>query len=110
MSSPPPASIRVGDLTKRYGPVPAVQGVSFEVAPGEIFGLLGPNGAGKTTILECLLGLREPDAGSITLNGIDARTNPLPARQQVGAQLQSAALQDKITPRQALGLFASFYS
>ena len=109
MSPPLPASIRVGDLTKSYGPVPAVDGVSFEVAPGEIFGLLGLNGAGKTTILECLLGLREPDAGLITLNGIDARAQPREARRRVGAQLQFAALQDKITPRQALELFASFY-
>jgi ABC-2 type transport system ATP-binding protein len=109
MSSPLPASILVGDLAKRYGPVPAVQGVSFEVAPGEIFGLLGLNGAGKTTIIECLLGLREPDAGSITLAGIDVRAHPGEARHRVGAQLQFAALQDKITPRQALRLFASFY-
>jgi ABC-2 type transport system ATP-binding protein len=109
MSSPRPASICVRDLTKRYGPVPAVQGVSFEVAPGEIFGLLGLNGAGKTTIIECLLGLREPDAGSIALAGIDVRAQPREARHRVGAQLQFAALQDKITPRQAIGLFASFY-
>lgn len=109
MSPPQSASIRVRDLTKRYGPVAAVTGVSFEVAPGEIFGLLGLNGAGKTTILECLLGLREPDTGSITLAGLDARAQPREARRQVGAQLQFAALQDKITPRQALGLFGSFY-
>ena len=109
MSSLPPASIRVGDLTKHYGPVAAVSGVSFEVAPGEIFGLLGLNGAGKTTIIECLLGLRAPDAGAITLGGIDARAHAREARRQVGAQLQAAALQDKITPREALGLFASFY-
>lgn len=110
MSPPLPASIRVGDLTKRYGPVPVVQGVGFAVAPGEIFGLLGLNGAGKTTIIECLLGLREPDSGSITLAGIDARAQPREARRRVGAQLQFAALQDQLTPRQALGLFASFYA
>ena len=97
------------DLTKRYGPVEAVRGVSFEVRPGEIFGLLGPNGAGKTTTIECLLGLRQPDAGSIQLDGIDALAHPTQARRLVGAQLQSAALQDKITPRQACRLFASFY-
>jgi ABC-2 type transport system ATP-binding protein len=110
MSSPLPADIRVGDLSKHYGPVAAVQGMSFEVAPGEIFGLLGLNGAGKTTAIECLLGLREPDSGSIHLGGIDARARPREARRLVGAQLQSATLQDKITPRQALGVFASFYS
>ena len=103
------AGIQVRDLTKHYGPVVAVRAAGFDVAPGEIFGLLGVNGAGKTTIIECLLGLRQPDAGTITLDGIDARTHPREARRRVGAQLQSAALQDRITPRQALGLFASFY-
>ena len=87
----------------------AVRGVSFEVASGEIFGLLGPNGAGKTTTLECLLGLRRPDAGAITIDGIDVAAHPAQARRRVGAQLQAATLQDKITPRQALGLFAAFY-
>ena len=109
MSPPLLASICIGNLTKRYGLVAAVAGVSFEVAPGEIFGLLGLNGAGKTTTIECLLGLRQPDAGSITLAGIDARAQPREALSRVGAQLQFAALQDKLTPRQALGLFASFY-
>ncbi len=105
-----PASVSVRDLSKRYGAVEAARGVSFAVAPGEIFGLLGRNGAGKTTTLECLLGLREPDTGTIEIGGLDARARPAEARRQVGAVLQVAALQDKITPRQALGLFASFYS
>jgi ABC-2 type transport system ATP-binding protein len=109
MPTTPPAGIRVRDLTKRYGLVEALRGVSFEVAPGEIFGLLGLNGAGKTTTIECILGLRQPDSGAVTLDGIDALAEPARARQRVGAQLQVAALQDKITPRQALGLFASFY-
>jgi len=109
MSSPPPAGIRVRALSKRYGTIAAAQEVSFEVAPGEIFGLLGLNGAGKTTVIECLLGLREPDAGAVEIEGIDARKNPAEARRRVGAQLQFAALQDKITPREALGLFAAFY-
>ncbi len=109
MSLPPPPGIRVVALSKRYGPVAAAQEVGFAVAPGEIFGLLGRNGAGKTTVIECLLGLREPDAGVIELAGVDARAQPRRARRQVGAQLQSAALQDRITPRQALGLFAAFY-
>ena len=109
MSPTPPASLSVCELTKRYGPVEAVRGVSFEVAPGEIFGLLGPNGAGKTSTIECLLGLRQPDSGSISIGGIDALAQPTEARRLVGAQLQTAALQDKITPRQACRLFASFY-
>jgi ABC-2 type transport system ATP-binding protein len=106
-TTPPKVSVRM--LTKRYGPVAAVRNVSFDVAAGEIFGLLGPNGAGKTTAIECILGLRSPDSGSITIEGIDALAHPGLARRRVGAQIQSAALQDKITPRQALGLFASFY-
>ena len=109
MPAPTPASVSVRDLAKRYGAVEAVRGVSFDVAGGEIFGLLGPNGAGKTTTLECLLGLRRPDAGTITIGGIDALAQPRQAKLSVGAQLQSAALQDKITPRQALRLFAAFY-
>jgi ABC-2 type transport system ATP-binding protein len=109
MGATMPAGVRVRDLTKRYGQVVAVDGVSFDVAAGEIFGFLGPNGAGKTTTLECVLGLRRPDAGAITLDGIDVAARPEEARQLVGAQLQGATLQDKITPRQALTLFASFY-
>jgi len=108
--APMPASVRVADLARRYGSVEAVRGVSFDVPSGEIFGLLGPNGAGKTTVLECLLGLRRPDSGSVSIAGMDALANPRGARHLVGAQLQGATLQDKITPRQALGLFASFYS
>jgi ABC-2 type transport system ATP-binding protein len=109
MPTTQPVSVSVRELTKRYGAVEAVCGVSFDVARGEIFGLLGPNGAGKTTTLECILGLRRPDAGMITIDGIDAAAHPEQAKQRVGAQLQAATLQDKITPRQALGLFAAFY-
>jgi len=104
-----PASVSVSHLAKTYGPVEAVRDISFELFPGEIFGLLGQNGAGKTTTIECLLGLRQPDAGTITIHGIDVLAEPTKTRQHVGAQLQSAALQDKITPREALQLFASFY-
>jgi ABC-2 type transport system ATP-binding protein len=109
MPEPPPASVRVSALTKHYGRVAALRGVSFEVSSGEIFGLLGLNGAGKTTTLECLLGLRRPDSGTITLEGVDALAHPMQVRQLVGAQLQSSTLQENITPRQALRLFASFY-
>jgi len=102
--------VSVAGLSKRYGAVQAAREVSFEAGPGEIFGLLGPNGAGKTTTLECVLGLRQPDAGSIHVNGLDLRTNTNAVKRLVGAQLQSATLQDKITPRQALDLFGSFYA
>jgi len=104
----PVPSVRVRDLARRYGPVEAVRGVSFDVAPGEIFGLLGPNGVGKTTTLECLLGLRHPDAGAIAIDGIDALAEPQRARARVGAQIQPSTLQDQITPREALRFFAAF--
>src|ERR1035441_2074174 len=103
------AALSVVNLRKRYGATEAVCGVTFEVGVGQIFGLLGPNGAGKTTTLECVLGLRQPDAGSIHINGLDVHTHPTQAKLLVGAQLQAATLQDKITPRQALDLFGSFY-
>jgi len=102
--------LTVRDLRKTYGRVEAVRGVSFEVQDREILGLLGPNGAGKTTTLECLIGLREPDAGKIEVCGLDARRQPRAVKQKIGAALQTTALQDKITPREALTLFGSFYA
>lgn len=99
----------VRDLEKRYGGIEAAAGISFEIQDGEIFGLLGPNGAGKTTTVECIIGLREPDAGSIEVCGIDARRRPRDVKQKIGAALQTTALQDQITPREALALFGSFY-
>jgi ABC-2 type transport system ATP-binding protein len=104
-----PAKVIVRDLRKQYAGVEAAAGVSFEVQDGEIFGLLGPNGAGKTTTIECVVGLREPDDGYIELFGIDARRHPAEVKQNIGAALQATALQDKITPREALKVFGSFY-
>jgi ABC-2 type transport system ATP-binding protein len=104
-----PPKVIVHDLRKRYGDIEAARGVSFEIRDGEIFGLIGPNGAGKTTTIECVLGLREPDGGRIEVCGIDARSRPREVKQKIGAALQTTALQDKITPREALALFASFY-
>ena len=103
------AKVSVRDLRKHYDGVEAARGVSFDIEDGEIFGLIGPNGAGKTTTLECVIGLREPDSGSIEVCGIDARKRPLDVKQRIGAALQTTSLQDKITPREALALFASFY-
>ena len=103
-------NVIVSDLRKQYGDVVAADGVSFEIERGEIFGLLGPNGSGKTTTLECIIGLREPDRGEISVAGIDARRQPRAAKRHIGAVLQTTSLQDKITPREALTLFASFYA
>jgi ABC-2 type transport system ATP-binding protein len=101
--------LAVRDLRKNYGAVEAVRGVSFEVREGEILGLLGPNGAGKTTTVECVIGLRDPDSGAIEISGLDARRRPREVKQKIGAALQTTALQDKLTPREALELFGSFY-
>lgn len=103
-------AIAVQNLSRRYGAVQAASGVSFEIAAGEVFGLLGPNGAGKTTVVECLLGLTEPDQGRIEICGIDARAQPRRAREKIGAVLQATGLQDKITPREALDAFAAFFA
>jgi ABC-2 type transport system ATP-binding protein len=104
-----PVDLQVRDLTKSYGNTQAVRSVSLDVSGGEIFGLLGPNGAGKTTTLECILGLRQPDGGTIHIAGIDAVAHPQRVKQLIGAQLQATALQDKITPREALKFFGAFY-
>jgi ABC-2 type transport system ATP-binding protein len=101
--------VTVQNLKKRYGSVEAARGVSFEIRDGEIFGLIGPNGAGKTTTVECVIGLREPDEGAIDVCGIDARRRPREMKEKIGAALQTTALQDKITPREALALFGAFY-
>jgi ABC-2 type transport system ATP-binding protein len=103
-------AIAVGGLVHRYGAIQAVAGISFEVHAGEIFGLLGPNGAGKTTILDAILGLIEPQEGEITVLGIDVRLDSRAARAKVGAVLQATGLQDKITPKEALEIFAALHS
>ncbi len=101
--------IQVESLRKSYGPVVALQGVSFEVAEGEVFGLLGPNGAGKTTTVEILEGMRTADAGTARVCGFDPRSGDTRLQQQIGAVLQSTALPDKIRVAEAIELFASFY-
>jgi ABC-2 type transport system ATP-binding protein len=106
---PTTPSLAVRDLVKSYGTLRAVDGVTFDVGAGEIFGLLGPNGAGKTSAIECALGLREADSGEIRVGGFDARTHPAEVKRQIGAVLQSTALQDAITAREVLELFGAFY-
>ncbi|MFW6354260.1 MAG: ATP-binding cassette domain-containing protein [Verrucomicrobiota bacterium] len=100
--------LQVEGLTKRYRDVSAVEGVDLEVRGGELVGLLGPNGAGKTSTIECILGLRRPDHGRIMVDGVDVSAHPRRARERIGAQLQTSALPDKITPRQAMKLFGAF--
>ena len=85
----------------------AVDEVSFQVAPGEIFGLLGPNGAGKTTTVECLQGLRNADGGQVRILGLDPWTQTASLRRRIGSKLQESALPDRIKVWEALDLFAT---
>ena len=101
--------IRVRDVRKSYGDLVAVDGVSFEVARGEIFGLLGPNGAGKTTTVEMLEGLRAPDRGELSVLGVDVARHPDALRPRIGVALQTAALYPKLTVVELIDLFRSFY-
>jgi ABC-2 type transport system ATP-binding protein len=103
------AVIEVASLRKRYRDRVAVHDVSFDVEQGEIFGILGPNGAGKTTTVECVEGLRRPDGGRIAVFGLDPQRDRAQLRQWVGAQLQESQLPEKMTVREALELYASFY-
>lgn len=96
--------LSVRGLTRRYGGVTAVDGVSFAVAAGEVLGLLGPNGAGKTSMVDAILGLARADAGTVTICGHAAGSRP--ARGCTGAVLQATGLPDKITPREAVAIFA----
>ena len=85
-------AIRATDVIKRYGDLTAVNGVSLEVHPGEIFGIIGPNGAGKTTFMECLEGLRRPTSGTIDVLGENPSRPSTRWRERIGVQLQTAAL------------------
>jgi ABC-2 type transport system ATP-binding protein len=103
------AIIEVDGLIKRYADRVVVNGVSFAVEQGEIFGVLGPNGAGKTTTVECVEGLRTPDGGSIRVCGLDPQTDTGELRQLLGAQLQESQLPDKLKVGEAMELYSSFY-
>lgn len=103
------AIIEVVDLVKTYDRKVAVDGVSFSVDEGEIFGILGPNGAGKTTTVECVEGLRSPDGGTIRVDGLDPRRDWAELRTRLGVQLQQSELPDRIRVGEALDLYASFY-
>ena len=101
--------IVVRDLRKRYDQLVAVDGVSFEVGEGEVFGILGPNGAGKTTTLEMIEGMRPIDEGSAVIDGVDVRTDPREVKRRIGIQLQSSAFFDELTLTELLDLFGQLY-
>lgn len=102
-------AISVRGLRKEYAGGRGVQDVSFEVAPGEIFGVLGRNGAGKSTTVECVAGLRTRDAGKVSVCGIDPAGDERALRRVLGVQLQDTALPEKMTVSEAMRLYASFY-
>jgi ABC-2 type transport system ATP-binding protein len=103
------ADIDVTGLVKRYGDVVAVDGLTFAVQKGEVFGMLGPNGAGKTTTLEIIEGLRTPDSGTVQVLGTDVLAHPGTVKERIGVQLQATALPDFTKVREAIELFAALY-
>jgi ABC-2 type transport system ATP-binding protein len=107
--SPPRPAIEVRDLSKSYGAVEAVRGVSFTVGRGEVFGLLGPNGAGKTTTVEILEGYRERSGGEVSVLGHDPAARDRSLQQRVGIVLQEAGFYPRVTVREAVDHFASLY-
>jgi ABC-2 type transport system ATP-binding protein len=109
-STNPETVIEVDGLRKVYGATVAVDEVSFEVRRGEVFGVIGPNGAGKTTTVECVSGLRVPDAGALRVLGLDPRGDRAHhVRDRVGVQLQQSAVPARLKVREVLWLYASFY-
>ncbi len=105
-----PAAIQCRDLRKTYdGKVEAVRGLNLEIQAGECFGLLGPNGAGKTTTIEILEGLSEPTSGEVSIFGHSWREDEREMREWLGISLQETRLSEKLTVRETIELFASFY-
>ena len=110
---PPPSmppAIEVADLVKTYGPLRAVDGVSFQVETGHIFGLLGPNGAGKSTTVEMVEGLRPADGGKIEVLGIDVRHEPRRVKERIGVQLQTTAFFKQLSAAAAPGSLRQLFS
>lgn len=102
--------IEVKDFRKTYGDFVAIDGISFDVMQGEIFGLLGPNGAGKTSTLESLEGLRAPNGGTVRVAGVDPAREPRSLRNVIGVQLQSSGLPESITPDEAMKFFCAYHN
>lgn len=102
--------ISVNNLVKNYGNFTAVQGISFEVFEGEIFGLLGPNGAGKSTTLEIIETLREKTSGNIIVDGIDLDKNPSGIKKIIGVQLQTSGYYPGLNLVELIKLFGGLYN
>src|SRR5207253_487582 len=103
-------AIHVRGLRKSYGAFEAVKGIDFEVRSGEVFGLLGPNGAGKTTTVEILEGLRARTSGDVSVLGYDPDRQKQQLKDRIGVCLQATNLPEKITVKEAIDLFAAFYT
>ncbi|MEJ2709291.1 MAG: ABC transporter ATP-binding protein, partial [Anaerolineales bacterium] len=101
--------IQVKDFRKVYGDVTAVDGISFQVERGEIFGLLGPNGAGKTSTLECLEGIRKPSGGKLDILGVDPSREARKLNSLIGVQLQSSGLPDDMQVEEAMRFFCAYH-
>jgi len=101
--------VEVKDLKKTYGDIKAMDGISFEVKKGEIFGLLGPNGAGKTTTLECIEGLRKPDEGTFKLMGSNPDHDHGNLRNMIGVQLQVSGLPETMRIGEAMNFFSAYH-
>lgn len=104
------AIIQVNNLTKSFGSKKAVDGLSFEVHRGEVFGLLGHNGAGKSTTIDLMLGLKTPDEGTARIFCMDASKHCKQVFERVGVQLQTTNYQSAITVEEACIEYASLYS
>jgi ABC-2 type transport system ATP-binding protein len=109
MPPSPSAALRVRNLRKSYKDVTAVAGLDLDVHPGECFGLLGPNGAGKTTTIEICEGLTQPDSGDVEVLGLRWSADASSLRQRLGIQLQDTQLSEKLTVRETVRLFRSFF-
>ncbi len=114
MSDPPSASIgapalELRGLTKAYGPKRAVDGLDLEVRAGELYALLGPNGAGKTTTLRMVAGLLKPDAGAISVFGIDALSHPAEAKRLIAWAPDEPMLYDRLNPMEYLEFVAGLW-
>src|SRR5271165_605654 len=109
MSEPPRAAIEVRNLTKRFGAVPAVSGVTLDCAKGEVFGFVGPDGAGKTTIMRLLAAVMTPDDGSIAIEGVDVVANPEIARSHISYMPQRFGLYEDLTVDENIEFFADLF-
>lgn len=103
------ATIKVEGLSKRYGDIQAIRGITFEVFRGEIFGMVGPNGAGKTTTIEIMEGLREQDEGCVEIFGLDPLKNKDELKEIIGVQLQKTAIFGRLKVKEAISFFGNLY-